>query len=124
VTRALIERTLAAAVEHDAAVAPAVAVPWTVKEADAPLPARVQRTLSREKLWALQTPQVARREALVRAFDRLSDGELARVTDDLQVLELAGETTWLVAGDERNIKITTWQDLMLARQFLQDSSNS
>jgi 2-C-methyl-D-erythritol 4-phosphate cytidylyltransferase len=112
----LIDRALAAAVEHGAA-APAIAVPWTIKQASGPLPAKVERTVPREALWALQTPQIVRRETLLRVFEECVY-PMQHVTDDLQLLELAGEATWLVPGDERNIKITTPQDLLVAELLL------
>ena len=112
VSQELIDRTLAAAVEHGAA-APAVAVQLTIKQASGPLPARVERTVPRQSLWALQTPQIVRRETLLRAFEQCVY-PMEHITDDLQLLELAGEQAWLVPGDERNIKITTPQDLLLA----------
>ena len=112
----LIDRTLAAAIEYGAA-APAVAVPWTIKQATGPLPARVERTVPRDTLWALQTPQIMRRDRLLRAFDECVY-PMQHITDDLQLLELAGEQTWLVPGDECNLKITTPQDLLMAELLL------
>jgi len=112
----LIDRTFAAARVHGAAV-PALPVPLTVKQADGPLPARVQRTLPRHTLWAMQTPQIMRRAALLFAYDRCPL-PLDQITDDAQLLELAGEEVWLVAGEERNLKITTPSDLRLAEHFL------
>jgi 2-C-methyl-D-erythritol 4-phosphate cytidylyltransferase len=116
VSQDLIDRTLAAAVEHGAA-APAVAVQATIKQSAGPLPAQVERTVPRETLWALQTPQIARRETLLRAFEQCVY-PMQQITDDLQLLELAGEPAWLVPGDERNIKITTPQDLLLAEMLM------
>src|SRR2546430_11748097 len=55
----LIDRTFAAAIEHGAAV-PALSVSLTIKQAAGPLPAKVQRTLARNELWAMQTPQIMR----------------------------------------------------------------
>ena len=86
----------------------------TSKEA---LPARVERTVPRDRLWAMQTPQVMRREALREAFTRCPI-PLEQVTDDVQLLELAGHAVWLVAGEERNLKITTPMDLKLAELLL------
>ena len=63
----VIDRTLAAAVEHGAA-APALPVHLTTKQADGPLPAKVQRTVARNTLWSMQTPQIARRDELLDAF--------------------------------------------------------
>ena len=81
------------------------------------LPARFTQTLIRDQLWALQTPQILRRDALARAFETCPL-PLDQITDDLQLLELAGQETWLVPGDESNIKITTPQDLLLAELLL------
>src|SRR4029079_17753551 len=80
VSQELIDRTLAAAVEHGAA-APALAVPWTVKQASGVLPAKVERTVPRESLFALQTPQIIRRANLLAAFEQLANYPLQHVTD-------------------------------------------
>jgi 2-C-methyl-D-erythritol 4-phosphate cytidylyltransferase len=112
----LIERTLTAAVEHGAAV-PALPVHLTIKQATAPLPARVTRTIPRDGLWAMQTPQIMRRADLIEAFDRCPL-PLDQITDDVQLLELAGKEVWLVAGEESNIKITTQFDLRVAKMIL------
>src|SRR3954467_9192356 len=46
----LIDRTLAAAVQYDAAAVPALPVSLTIKEAAGPLPARVEKTIPRAHL--------------------------------------------------------------------------
>jgi 2-C-methyl-D-erythritol 4-phosphate cytidylyltransferase len=112
----LIDRTFAAAIKHGAAV-PALPVHLTVKQAVGPLPARVIRTLPRHELWAMQTPQVMRRADLLSAFASCPL-PLDKVTDDVQLLELAGKEVWLVEGEERNLKITTAADIRLAELFL------
>jgi 2-C-methyl-D-erythritol 4-phosphate cytidylyltransferase len=116
VSQELIDRTLAAARAHGAAV-PAMAVSLTIKQARGPLPARVERTLPRAELWAMQTPQIMRRAALLDAFGRCPI-PLDRVTDDVQLIELAGGEVWLVAGEERNLKVTTPADLRIAEMWL------
>jgi 2-C-methyl-D-erythritol 4-phosphate cytidylyltransferase len=116
VSQELIDRTLAAAVEYGAA-APALPVSLTIKKAADSMPAKVEQTLPRQQLYALQTPQIIRRETLLRAFQQFTY-PLDQVTDDLQMLELVGEPAWLVRGEEKNIKITTPQDLMLAEMLL------
>jgi 2-C-methyl-D-erythritol 4-phosphate cytidylyltransferase len=117
VSQGLIDRTFAAARQHGAAV-PAMPVTLTVKQAHGPLPARAERTIPRHTLWAMQTPQVMRRADLLAAYEscRLPLGE---VTDDTQLLELAGRDVWLVDGEERNLKITTAADLRLAEMWLE-----
>jgi len=120
VSAELIDRVFRAAIANGAA-APAVAVSQTIKEADAPLPAKVVRTMSRHRLWALQTPQICGREELLDAFTKCPI-PLEQVTDDLQILELAGHATFLVPGEESNLKITTPADLQLAEFFLRSRS--
>ena len=115
VSQELIDRTFAAAVAHGAAV-PALPVALTIKQATGPLPARVERTVPRHQLWAMQTPQVMGRAALLAAFENCPI-PLDQVTDDVQLLELAGQEVWLVAGEERNLKITTPMDLRVAEMF-------
>lgn len=112
VSEALVTRVFAAAQEHGAA-APAMPVALTIKQATGPLPARVERTVPRQQLWAMQTPQIARRADLLRAFETCPI-PLDQVTDDVQLIELAGGSVFLVSGEERNLKITTAIDLSIA----------
>lgn len=121
VSQQLIDRTFAAAVQHGAAV-PALAVPWTIKQATGPLPAKVQRTLPRHELWAMQTPQVMRRSHLLAAYEKCPL-PLDQVTDDVQLLELSGHDVWLVEGEERNLKITTQIDLQIARMLVESDAH-
>lgn len=116
VSQGLIDRVLATAVEHGAA-APATPVTLTIKQARGPLPARVIRTIPRDELWAMQTPQVARRADLLDAFARCPIA-LDEVTDDVQLLEMCDKPVCLVEGEERNIKITRPIDLATAEMLL------
>ncbi|MGN6725444.1 MAG: IspD/TarI family cytidylyltransferase, partial [Tepidisphaeraceae bacterium] len=87
VSATLIERTFAHAIEHGSAI-PALPVKLTIKQAQGPLPAKVQQTLPRASLWELQTPQVVRRQDLLSAY-AACQVPLEQVTDDAQVLETA-----------------------------------
>ena len=95
----------------------------TIKEADGPLPAKVRRTVPRHTLWAVQTPQVMRRSALEAAY-AACPVPLGQVTDEAQLLELSGQDVWLAAGEEQNIKITTPDDLRVARAFLERTGDA
>jgi 2-C-methyl-D-erythritol 4-phosphate cytidylyltransferase len=117
VSQPLIDSTFAAAQQYGAAV-PALPVQLTVKQAQGPLPAKVQRTLPRHTLWAMQTPQVMRRADLLSAYAKCPL-PLEEITDDVQLLELAGQDVWLVQGEEQNIKITTPADRRLAELLLE-----
>jgi len=116
VSQELIDRTLAGAIEHGAAVA-ALPVTLTIKRAAGSLPARVIETIPRHELWAMQTPQIMRRRDLLEAYTKCPL-PLPQVTDDVQLLELIGLPVWLVEGEERNIKITTQMDLRIAEMVL------
>jgi 2-C-methyl-D-erythritol 4-phosphate cytidylyltransferase len=117
ISQDLIDQTFAAAVEHGAAV-PAMPVGLTIKQANGPLPSKVLRTVPRHDLWTMQTPQIARRSDLEKAFEQCPI-PLDQVTDDMQLLELAGIEVWLVNGQERNLKITTPLDLAVAGMLLE-----
>lgn len=121
VSQELIERTVAAAREHGAAV-PALPVALTIKRAVGPLPAKVEQTVPRQTLWAMQTPQAMRRAALAEAY-AACPLPLDQITDDAQLLELIGREVWLVPGDEHNLKITTRTDLKVAEMILADREN-
>jgi 2-C-methyl-D-erythritol 4-phosphate cytidylyltransferase len=112
----LIEETLSAALAEgvDAAIA-AAPVTDTIKRASAERV--VAETLDRSSLWAVQTPQVFRREALARALD--VPGEvLAQATDDAWLIERAGGTVVVVPAPRENLKVTTPLDLALAEMLL------
>jgi 2-C-methyl-D-erythritol 4-phosphate cytidylyltransferase len=111
-----IDRVFAAALV-DGAAAPALPVKLTIKQAVGPLPARVIRTLPRHELFEMQTPQAMRRADLLEAYASVRL-PLDQITDDVQLLELAGRPITLVEGDDRNLKITTLADLELALQLL------
>ena len=106
-----------AALEHaDAAIA-AAPLTDTVKEAGADRV--VTATLDRSRLWAIQTPQAFRREALARALDA-PDELLARATDDAWLVEQAGGTVRVVESTPENFKVTTPHDLRVAGLLLSD----
>jgi 2-C-methyl-D-erythritol 4-phosphate cytidylyltransferase len=116
VSQELIERVWAAAKEHGAAV-PAMGMTSTIKLAGNSLPTRAMGTLPRHMLWAVQTPQIGRRVDFLEAMEKCPI-PLEEVTDDAQLLELAGKDVWIVEGEERNLKITTKIDLEVANAIL------
>jgi len=99
--------------DHDAAIA-AAPVSDTVKEVEGD---EVRRTVPREHLWAVQTPQVFRRAALERALD-VSDDVLARATDDAWLVERIGGRVKVVPFPRDNIKVTSPFDFEIAERRL------
>ena len=76
---------------------------------------QITETVSREQLWAAQTPQVFRKDLLVKAYQ--NRGPLP-LTDDAQLMESMGHDVSLVLGSPLNLKITTAEDLKLAEAAL------
>ena len=115
----VIEQVIRKAGECGAA-APAVPINDTVKEVREGL---VERTVDRTMLRAVQTPQVFDagliRAALQKALD---DG--AEVTDDCSVVERLGMRVALTPGDPFNLKLTTPEDLILARGIVEGRSTA
>jgi 2-C-methyl-D-erythritol 4-phosphate cytidylyltransferase len=70
----------------------------------------IDETVSRSGLWQAQTPQVFRKDVLMRAYA----GKIEGATDDAQLVEAIGHPVSVVMGDPRNIKVTTPADLALA----------
>lgn len=107
-TSDLIEDGLKVVQETGAAVA-AVPIKDTVKLAnDERL---TGKTIQRDRLWAAQTPQIFSFDVITRAYENL----IAEVTDDATAVERLGRKVQLYMGDYRNIKVTTTEDLQLAR---------
>lgn len=77
----------------------------------------VGATVPRTGLYLAQTPQGFRRERGAAAYARAA-AEGWQVTDDAEILERAGHPVAIVAGDARNFKITTPDDLDLAEALL------
>ena len=107
----LVSIGLSQAMHNGAAIA-AVPVADTIKSADAEL--RVTETLDRDRLWAIQTPQIFRRQLLEEAHARVTED----VTDDAAMVERIGGEVRIFAGAYHNIKITTSADLSIAEGIL------
>lgn len=109
VDRGLVDRVIGVA-ELGAVAVPALPLAETVKETDSA--GLVVRTVARERLVAVQTPQAFPRSTLETAHQR-ARGEPA-ATDDAALCERLGTAVRVVAGSVRNLKITTPEDFALA----------
>ena len=133
VTIPIIERVIEGILKYKACGA-AVQVKDTIKEAMTPgtaLPSEVAlqdadgisglqviRTLERNRLWSMQTPQGALFALIDEAYE-LAARQNWQASDDLSLLELAGHTVFLVNGDYKNIKITTPDDRLFGEWLAQ-----
>lgn len=113
VTPQLIEALCADAVRYGA-VSAAVWAKDTCKLVDAD--GFVTDTPPRDRLMAVQTPQVFRRDLYEAAVSRAKEEQLD-FTDDCQLIEHNGGRVHLLPADYRNIKITTPEDLLTVRAF-------
>lgn len=102
------------ALEKDPAVVIGVPVKPTIKKVDLDH-FYIRETLQRETLWEVQTPQVFKKEILLKAHALMLE---SNPTDDAVLVEKMGVKVKMVMGDYQNIKITTQEDLAIARIFL------
>ena len=75
----------------------------------------VTRSVDREKLWMVQTPQAFQMKELRAAYKALGTKD---VTDDCMAIELNGGVVKIVESLKPNFKITTVEDLQLAATLL------
>jgi len=109
-TRALIDRVVAAARRGGAAIC-ARPIAETVKRVRGGV---VETTIDRSALWAVQTPQAFRAPLLREAHEKARrDGFLG--TDESMLVERLGQPVIVVPGVPENVKITTSDDLRRAR---------
>lgn len=80
----------------------------TLKEGDAE--GRIVRTVDRSTLWSVQTPQVFRRDVLLRGLDEVRRRGMV-VTDDTAACEWIGQPVELVEARAPNPKVTVPADL-------------
>jgi len=76
----------------------------------------VNKTLDRSKLWEVQTPQAFSKKLILKAF---RDFGSQKVTDDAMLVEKSGKKVKMVLGSNYNIKITTPEDLIIAKGIAQ-----
>jgi 2-C-methyl-D-erythritol 4-phosphate cytidylyltransferase len=103
---------------QEGALGSVVAIPVvdTIKQINAGT-LTIHQTLTRSTLWQAQTPQVFQLTALRKAHQHVP--ETIAVTDDAQLLELAGlGPVQIIQGSESNLKITNREDIPLAESFL------
>ena len=102
--------------EHGAAV---LGVPCkaTIKESEDG--SMVLRTIPRDRLWEVHTPQVIKIETLQRGFAKV-EAENLEVTDDVSIVEQLGEPVKLTLGEYTNLKITTPEDMDVANAILEE----
>jgi 2-C-methyl-D-erythritol 2,4-cyclodiphosphate synthase/2-C-methyl-D-erythritol 4-phosphate cytidylyltransferase len=103
VTEKIISNVLVGVIEHGAAI-PCVVPKATIRTEE--------KTLNRQALYEVQTPQGFLKEILLKAFEK-AIAENTEVTDEASLVELLGIKVLLVLGEYGNLKVTTREDLPL-----------
>ena len=116
VTSQLIDEAVSNTCLYDATVV-AVPVKDTVKSISSH--GEIIETLEREKIWHAQTPQTFKYGIIKRAYQNAYDNNIYG-TDDSYLVELLGIKVRIIRGTYENIKITTPEDLIVARAFFKD----
>ncbi|HZR45588.1 MAG TPA: 2-C-methyl-D-erythritol 4-phosphate cytidylyltransferase [Candidatus Manganitrophaceae bacterium] len=116
----LIERVAREAYKSGGAVA-ALPVTDSLKEVSAD--GIIEKSVAREKIWSMQTPQAFRLSLLIEAC-RKAAGDGFYGTDEAMLVERIGVPIRCIQGSSENIKITTPSDLKIAELLLSSRSAS
>lgn len=116
ITREIIQRTIEETRVHKA-VATAIPVTDTIKEGNGR--GFVEKTLNRDRLWSIQTPQGFEANLIKEAYSRAYE-ENFYGTDDASLVERMGHPVKVIEGSHENIKITTPEDLIIAEAILRE----
>ncbi len=79
----------------------------------------ISATPDRSCLIAIHTPQVLRMDLYKKAMKQ-AESENKDYTDDCQLVESIGEKVFVTLGSPENIKLTTPEDIIIAKSFLQN----
>jgi len=120
ITKAMIEDTIHSAVRYGAVVL-AMPVKDTIKISNPD--GTVLKTLDRESIWQIQTPQTFQVDVIKEAYYRATEDGFVG-TDDASLVEHLGVKVHILPGSYMNIKITTPEDLFLANLFLKTDIHS
>ena len=114
VTPDMLQRSIEAAKEFGAVIT-AIPVSDTIKQADSEN--FVTRTVDRNGLWRVQTPQTFQYKVFDEAFQKAVNDSYYG-TDEGSLVEHAGKKLKIIMGSELNIKITRQEDLILGEGIL------
>jgi 2-C-methyl-D-erythritol 4-phosphate cytidylyltransferase len=120
VTKGMIEESIHSAIRFGAVVV-AMPVKDTIKIAHPD--GTILRTLDKESLWQIQTPQTFQAHLIKTAYHKATEDKFIG-TDDASLVERLGVNVHILPGSYTNIKITTIEDLMLGHLFLSVSSRN
>lgn len=112
--------------ENIASLIPGVKVKDTIRDM-ALINKKEISVIDRNNLVSIQTPQIFKYDILYNSYKKLFQEyknriEELNITDDAMVVELiSGISPYIYHGDEKNIKITTPEDLIIAKLYLKNN---
>ncbi|MBQ7760777.1 MAG: 2-C-methyl-D-erythritol 4-phosphate cytidylyltransferase [Clostridia bacterium] len=83
----------------------------------------ISKTLNRENLWNVQTPQIFEKNLYKLSIENAKANGIA-VTDDCMLVEAYGRKVKLVESDKKNIKITVKDDIFIAEGIIKQRKNN
>jgi 2-C-methyl-D-erythritol 4-phosphate cytidylyltransferase len=107
VSKSLIKNLMEESINNDCVI-PALKLTDTIKLTNEK--SFVVRTISRENLWSVQTPQIFNYHKLMKSFKKMKQSGFIG-TDEASLMEYAGYKVKIIEGETTNIKITTRKDL-------------
>ncbi len=113
ITPELIDKTVNLCIIEKAVIT-GLPVMQTIKKVDVN-ESVVEKTLNREELWAIQTPQAFYKDVLVEAYLQAKSLD---APDDAALVEQVGMRVKVLLGDPQNIKVTTAEDMIMAEKLL------
>jgi len=113
VSEEILHTGLDFAVKKGACIA-AVPTKDTIKKADISSHL-IKETLNRNELWNIQTPQIFKFSELLKAHELFKANDF---TDDAALIGKVGIQAYVYEGSYKNIKITTEEDLLIAKLFM------
>ncbi len=109
----LIESCIKGAIKYGACI-PALKSIDTIKKIQNNV---VIKTLNRENIYQIQTPQGFALKIIVDAINHAQNKNFIG-TDDASIVEFCGHKVQIIKGLRGNIKITTKEDLKIARAYI------
>ena len=80
-------------------------------------------SIGRQNVFAMQTPQIFRRELLIQAYEQVRKDSLI-VTDEVSTIEQIGGKVVIVPAEDHNFKITFASDLPVAEFILKQRASA
>lgn len=103
--------------EEAGSAVPVIPVADSIRQVDA----KGSKSINRESLRIVQTPQAFQAALLLEAFQRPYETSF---TDEATVVEAMGQSVRLVEGERSNLKITVPEDLLIAEALLKERASS